>query len=250
MIFVVDSEVSLKEFKKKKETCDLKIFYIFALYFKLFFCFLSSLCLQSLLRILNSPKSHSAFRTCSGFNGLLSLLSDMEGALQDPPRGLWAAVGHNCILELVFYTLQGITAALHLDPVNSNFFQRNGLFEKMAEDLGSLGCFWTQGEWHNPLSLEKTRTFAEFLDAAFCSSEPFPTWLKNCIWILSFLDHMVKGTLHLEDYFKEIKSEMGEASRDDQEGTPAQGEHPVFSKRPVSELCASAYSLWGNSDEK
>lgn len=206
--------------------------------------------LKSLLRILNSPKSHSAFRTCSGFNGLLSLLSDMEGALQDPPCGLWAAVGHNCILELVFYTLQGITAALHLDPVNSNFFQRNGLFEKMAEDLGSLGCFWTQGEWHNPLSLEKTRTFAEFLDAAFCSSEPLPTWLKNCIWILSFLDHMVKGTLHLEDYFKEIKSEMGEASRDDQEGTPAQGEHPVFSKRPVSELCASAYSLWGNSEEK
>uniref|UniRef100_A0A803Y055 WDFY family member 4 n=1 Tax=Meleagris gallopavo TaxID=9103 RepID=A0A803Y055_MELGA len=197
--------------------------------------------LKSLLRILNSPKSHSAFRTCSGFNGLLSLLSDMEGALQDPPYGLWAAVGQNCILELVFYTLQGITAALHLDPVNSNFFQRNGLFEKMAEDLGSLGCFWTHTEWHIPLSLEKTRTFTEFLDAAFCSSEPFPAWLKNCIWILSFLDHMIKGTLHLENYFKEINSEMGEASREDQEGTQAHGEHPVFSERPVSELRASAY---------
>ncbi|XP_031463573.1 WD repeat- and FYVE domain-containing protein 4 isoform X1 [Phasianus colchicus] len=206
--------------------------------------------LKSLLRILNSPKSHSAFRTCSGFNGLLSLLSDMEGALQDPPCGLWTAVGQNCILELVFYTLQGITAALHLDPVNSNFFQRNGLFEKMAEDLGSLGCFWAHREWHIPLSLEKTRTFGEFLDAAFCSSEPFPAWLKNCIWILSFLDHMVKGTLHLENYFKEIKSEMGEASRDDQEGTQAQGECPVFSERPVSELRASAYRLWGNFEEK
>ncbi|XP_032301308.1 WD repeat- and FYVE domain-containing protein 4 isoform X3 [Coturnix japonica] len=206
--------------------------------------------LKSLLRILNCPKSHSAFRTCSGFNGLLSLLSDMEGALQDPPCGLWAAVGQNCILELVFRTLQGITAALHLDPVNSNFFQKNGLFEKMAEDLGSLGCFWTQREWHIPLSLEKTRTFAEFLDAAFYSSEPFPAWLKNCVWVLSFLDHMVKGTLHLENYLNEIRSEMGEESRDDQEGTQAQGECPVFSKRPVSELCASAYSLWGNSEEK
>uniref|UniRef100_A0A8B9C663 WDFY family member 4 n=1 Tax=Anser brachyrhynchus TaxID=132585 RepID=A0A8B9C663_9AVES len=174
--------------------------------------------LKSLLRILESPKSHSAFRTCSGFNGLLSLLSDMEGALQDPPSGLWAAVGQNRIMELVFYTLQGITAALHLDPVNSDFFQRNSLFEKMAEDLGSLGCFWTQREWQNPLSLEKKRTFAEFLDAAFCSSEPFPAWLKNCIWILNFLDHMVKGTLHLESYFKEIKPEVGEPSRDDQEG--------------------------------
>ncbi|NXL93685.1 WDFY4 protein, partial [Alectura lathami] len=200
--------------------------------------------LKSLLRILESPKSHSAFRTCSGFNGLLSLLSDMEGALQDPPSGLWADVGQNCILELVFYTLQGITAALHLDPVNSNFFQKNGLFEKMAEDLGCLGCFWTQGEWHSSLSLEKTRTFAEFCDAAFCSSEPFPAWLKNCIWILNFLDHMVKGTL------KEIKLEMGEASKDDQEGTQAEGEHPVAFKRSVNELPASVYGLWGNPEDK
>uniref|UniRef100_A0A8D0EIG0 DUF4704 domain-containing protein n=1 Tax=Strix occidentalis caurina TaxID=311401 RepID=A0A8D0EIG0_STROC len=180
--------------------------------------------LKSLVRVLESPKSHSAFRTCSGFNGLLSLLSDMEGALQDPPSGLWTAVGQNCILELVFYTLQGITAALHLDPVNSNFFQRNGLFEKMSEDLGSLGCFWAQGEWQICPSLEKTRTFAEFLDAAFCSSEPLPMWLKNCIWILHFLDHMVKGTIHMESYFKERKPEMGEASRDDQEGFQAQEE--------------------------
>ncbi|NWW94301.1 WDFY4 protein, partial [Rhynochetos jubatus] len=206
--------------------------------------------LKSLLRILESPKSHSAFRTCSGFNGLLSLLSDMEGALQDPPSGLWSAVGQNCILELVFYTLQGITAALHLDPGNSNFFQRNGLFEKMAEDLSSLGCFWTQGEWQIPLSLEKTRTFAEFLDAAFCSSEPFPVWLKNCIWILNFLDHMVKGTLHLESYFKERKLEMGEASGDNQEGPQVQEEHPVAFRRPGKKLPASAYRLWGNPEEK
>ncbi|XP_040983136.1 WD repeat- and FYVE domain-containing protein 4 isoform X4 [Aquila chrysaetos chrysaetos] len=205
--------------------------------------------LKSLLRILESRKSHSAFRTCSGFNGLLSLLSDMEGALQDPPSGLWTAVGQNCILELVFYTLQGISAALHLDPVNSYFFQRNGLFEKMAEDLGSLGCFWTQGEWQIPVTLEKTRTFAEFLDAAFCSSEPFPMWLKNCIWILNFLDHMVKGTLHLKSYFKERKPEMGEASRDDQEGPQAQEEHPAVFKRPGNKLPASAYRQWGNPEE-
>ncbi|XP_071420399.1 WD repeat- and FYVE domain-containing protein 4 isoform X5 [Pithys albifrons albifrons] len=206
--------------------------------------------LKSLLRILESPKSHSAFRTCSGFNGLLSLLSDMEGALQDPPSGLWAAFGQNCILELVFYTLQGITAALHLDPVNSNFFQRSGLFEKMAEDLGSLGCFWTQGERQIPLSLEKKRTFTEFLDAAFSSSEPFPMWLKNCLWILNFLDHMAKGTLHQESYFKERKPETGEASTDDQEGPQGQEKHPVAFERPAKKLPATAYRLWGNPEEK
>ncbi|XP_068053666.1 WD repeat- and FYVE domain-containing protein 4 isoform X1 [Anomalospiza imberbis] len=206
--------------------------------------------LKSLLRILESPKSHSAFRTCSGFNGLLSLLSDMEGALQDPPSGQWAAVGQNSILEMVFYALQGITAALHLDPVNSIFFQRNSLFEKMAEDLGSLGCFWTEGKRQIPVSLEKTRTFAEFLDAALCSSEPLPEWLKNCIWILSFLDHMVKGTLHQESYFKERKPEMGEEARDDQEAPQAQEEHPVAFKRPGNKLPASAYMLWGNPEEK
>ncbi|KAM4668749.1 WD repeat- and FYVE domain-containing protein 4 [Amazona ochrocephala] len=205
--------------------------------------------LKSLLRILESPKSHSAFRTCSGFNGLLSLLSDMEGALQDPPSGLWTSIGQTCILELVFYTLQGIAAALHLDPVNSSFFQRNGFFEKMAEDLGSLGCFWTQGQYQISLSLEKRRTFAEFLDAAFCSSDPFPMWLKNCIWILNFLDHMVKGTLHLESYFKERKPEMGEASRDDQEGSQDQEEHPVAFKRPGNKLPTSAFRLWGNPEK-
>ncbi|XP_010219139.1 PREDICTED: LOW QUALITY PROTEIN: WD repeat- and FYVE domain-containing protein 4 [Tinamus guttatus] len=206
--------------------------------------------LKSLLRILDSPKSHSAFRTCSGFNGLLSLLSDMEGALQDPPTGLWATVGHNCVLELVFYTLQGITAALHLDSVNSNFFQKNGLFEKMAEDLGTLGCFWTRGEQQILPGLEKTRTFAEFLDAAFCSSEPFPRWLKNCIWILNFLDHMVKGTLHLESYFKEIQTEVEETSTNDWEEPQAKEEHPVAFKRPGNKLPASAYIPWGNPEQK
>lgn len=174
----------------------------------------------------------------------------MEGALQDPPSGQWAAVGQNCILELVFYTLQGITAALHLDPVNSNFFQRNGLFEKMAEDLGSLGCFWTEGKRQIPVSLEKKRTFAEFLDAAFCTSEPLPAWLKNCIWILNFLDHMVKGTLHQESFFKESNPEMGEESRDDQEAPQAQKEHLVAFNRPGNKLSASAYMLWENPDEK
>ncbi|EMP26573.1 WD repeat- and FYVE domain-containing protein 4 [Chelonia mydas] len=207
--------------------------------------------LKSLLRILENPKCHSAFRTCSGFNGLLSLLSDMEGALQDPPSGAWAATGHSPILELVLYTLQGIAAALHLDPINSDFFQRNGLFEKLAEDLGSLGCFWTQEGQQVPVQLEKGRTFAEFLNAALYSSEPFPAWLKSCIQILSFLDHMIKGTLHLESFLPEIKPAAEEPPWDVQKGPQDQQEgHGTSFKQLENKLAASDYRAWADPEDR
>ncbi|XP_073209177.1 WD repeat- and FYVE domain-containing protein 4 isoform X11 [Lepidochelys kempii] len=207
--------------------------------------------LKSLLRNLENPKCHSAFRTCSGFNGLLSLLSDMEGALQDPPSGAWAATGHSPILELVLYTLQGIAAALHLDPINSDFFQRNGLFEKLAEDLGSLGCFWTQEGQQVPVQLEKGRTFAEFLNAALYSSEPFPAWLKICIQILSFLDHMIKGTLHLASFLPEIKPAAEEPPWDVQKRPQDQQEgHCTSFKQLENKLAASDYRAWADPEDR
>lgn len=148
--------------------------------------------LKSLLRILENPKGRSAFRTSSGFNGLLSLLADMEGALQDPPSGLWASCGHTLMMELILHILQVIAAALYLDPINSDFFQKNGLFEKMAEDLSLLGCFSAPKGGLGPVQLDKTQSFAEFTDAVACSSETFPTQLKSCINIFSFLDYMAK----------------------------------------------------------
>ncbi|KAJ6661706.1 hypothetical protein lerEdw1_013228 [Lerista edwardsae] len=150
--------------------------------------------LKSLLRSLGNPKGRSAFRTSSGFNGLLSLLSDMEGILQDPPSGSWASFDHCRAMELILCMLQVIATALHLDPVNSDFFQKQALFGKMAEDLGLLGCFSAQKSQQTPVQLNKTRSFAEFSKAAVCSSEDFPTWLKSCIMILTFFDHMAKGT--------------------------------------------------------
>ncbi|XP_075790753.1 WD repeat- and FYVE domain-containing protein 4 isoform X2 [Pelodiscus sinensis] len=194
--------------------------------------------LKSLLRTLESPKSHPAFRTCSGFNGLLSLLSDMEGALQDPPAGLWAATGPGPILDLVLYTLQGIAAALHRDPVNSDFFQRNGLFEKLAEDLGALGCFWTREGQPEPVQLEKGRTFAELVSAAVCSAKPFPAWLRSCLRILGFLDRMVKGTLHMETCFAELKPAAEEPPGDVQEGPQDQQEEQLENKAAASDCRA------------
>ncbi|XP_070799266.1 WD repeat- and FYVE domain-containing protein 4 [Pituophis catenifer annectens] len=148
--------------------------------------------LKSLLKTLVNPKGRSAFRTSSGFNGLFSLLADMEGALQDPPSGVWASFGHSHILGLILRILQTMAAALYLDPANKGFFQKNGLFERMAEDLGTLGCFSAQRWGQIPMQINKPRSFVELSNTAVCSPELFPTRLKSCIRIFSFLDSMAK----------------------------------------------------------
>ncbi|XP_049501299.1 WD repeat- and FYVE domain-containing protein 4 isoform X1 [Panthera uncia] len=162
--------------------------------------------LQSLLRILDTPKGRAAFRVSSGFNGLLSLLSDLEGSLQEPPLQAWGMVSPSQTLDLVLHTLCALSAALHLDPVNSDFFKKNGLFEKLAEDLCLLGCFGAQEEEGAPLHSEadtKARPFADLLSAAFASASPFPPKIQSCLQILSFLDSMAGGTLHLRRDLKE-----------------------------------------------
>ncbi|XP_025028372.1 WD repeat- and FYVE domain-containing protein 4-like, partial [Python bivittatus] len=162
--------------------------------------------LKSLLKTLVNPKGRSAFRTSSGFNGLFSLLADMEGALQDPPLGLWASFCHSHILELILHILQTTAAALYLDPVNSDFFQKNGLFEKMAEELGMLGCFSAQRWGQIPIWINKPRSFVEISNTVICSPELFPTCLKSCIRIFSFLDYMAKmNPFNFKSYLMETK---------------------------------------------
>ncbi|XP_029465484.1 WD repeat- and FYVE domain-containing protein 4 [Rhinatrema bivittatum] len=166
--------------------------------------------LKSLLRILRTPKGRSAFRSASGFNGLLSVLSDMEGALSDPPSNVWATVETNRILELILYTLKGISAALYLDPVNSDFFRKHELFEKMAEDMELLGCFCTLKSRKVAVRIPKGRTFIDFIHLVSCSVDPFPSCLKSCITLFSFLDCMIKGTLHLDNSLKETEKTKAE----------------------------------------
>lgn len=158
------------------------------------------LLLQSLLRILETPKGRAAFRVSSGFTGLLSLLSDLEGSLRAPPLQGWGTVPRGQTLELLRHTLCALSAALHLDPVNSDFFRRHGLFEKLAEDLCSLGCFGPPEEEGAPRESwpdTKARPFAELLSAAFSPSCPLPARAQSCLQVLGFLDSMASGTLHL-----------------------------------------------------
>ncbi|KAM6184858.1 WD repeat- and FYVE domain-containing protein 4 [Rhynchocyon petersi] len=157
--------------------------------------------LKSLIRILETPKGRAAFRVSSGFNGLLSLLSDLEGSLQEPPLQMWGPVSPTETMDLVLHTLCAMSVALHLDPVNSDFFQRNGLFEKLAEDIRLLGCF---GDPEKELAQlppwgdTKHRSFADLQGAAFSSTNTFPSRIQNCLQILSFLDSMATSTLHLQ----------------------------------------------------
>ncbi|KAM4840423.1 WD repeat- and FYVE domain-containing protein 4 isoform X1 [Urocitellus parryii] len=177
--------------------------------------------LKSLLRILETPKGRAAFRVSSGFNGLLSLLSDLEGSLHEPPLQAWGTVTPSQTLELVLHTLCAVSAALHLDPVNSDFFRRNGLFEKLAEDLYLLGCFGVlveEGPSRHSWSDTKARPFADFLSAAFSSRCPLPPRIQRCLQILSFLDSMASGTLHLRRDLKDSLRAGQESVVDVQKG--------------------------------
>ncbi|XP_037659974.1 WD repeat- and FYVE domain-containing protein 4 [Choloepus didactylus] len=177
--------------------------------------------LKSLLRTLETPKSRAAFRVSSGFTGLLSLLSDLEGSLQEPPLQMSGAVSPSQALDLTFHTLCAVSAALHLDPVNSDFFRRNGLFEKLAEDICLLGCFGAPKEEAasaHPWADRKPRQFAGLLSAAFSSSSPFPARIRSCLQILSFLDSMARGTLHLQRGLEESPRAGEEALKGDREG--------------------------------
>ncbi|XP_060047361.1 WD repeat- and FYVE domain-containing protein 4 isoform X1 [Erinaceus europaeus] len=180
--------------------------------------------LKSLLRILESPKGRAAFRLSSGFNGLLSLLSDLEGSLQEPPLQTWEVVTPSQTLDLILHTFCAMSAALNLDLVNSDFFRRHGLYEKLAEDLCLLGCFGAPEEEGAPMHSwtdVKARPLTDFLSAAFSSSSPLPSKIKSCLRILSFLDCIVRGTLHL-DLNESLKvgqetvmdAQKGEASSD------------------------------------
>ncbi|XP_075866345.1 WD repeat- and FYVE domain-containing protein 4-like isoform X1 [Microcebus murinus] len=177
--------------------------------------------LKSLLRILETPKGRAAFRVCSGFNGLLSLLSDLEGSLQEPPLQAWGAVTPGQTLELVLHTLCAVSAALHLDPVNGDFFRRNGLFEKLAEDLCLLGCFGASEEEGAALHSgadTKARPFADLLSAAFSCSSSLPPRVQSCLQVLGFLDSMASGTLHLRGDLKESLRAMQEPIVDTRKG--------------------------------
>ncbi|XP_063290741.1 WD repeat- and FYVE domain-containing protein 4 [Pelobates fuscus] len=156
--------------------------------------------LQSLQRVLRSPREKSSFRNAAGFDVLLSSLSDMERSLCDPPVGCWSNVQPMNIIRLIHSTLSAMSAALFQDITNQKFVQKHGIFQRLAEDLMQLGCFETQISEYIvfPDISSRHRTLYELLNLTLTNQEACPESLKSCFLILSFLLSMARGTLSKE----------------------------------------------------
>ena len=189
-----------------------------------------------MLRVLESPNTWDAFRKAGGFTGLLTLVTDMEGALSDPPKGdVWKTLGQKQLLELLLLTLHILALAVHLHTVNAHHFETGGLYERLAEALLQLGCFHTEGlekekwdgEWCScPKTAEDNqspgKSFLQFVEFAECSLTPtppsitqqlnLPVSLRTCIRLLSHLDQFATGTY----YPQELK--FGQAPDDECDG--------------------------------
>uniref|UniRef100_A0A8C5QK71 WDFY family member 4 n=1 Tax=Leptobrachium leishanense TaxID=445787 RepID=A0A8C5QK71_9ANUR len=167
--------------------------------------------LQSLQRILRSPREKSSFRNAAGFDVLLTLLSDMEGSLCEPPVGCWSDVQPVNILRLVHSTLSAMSVALHQDISNQKFVQVHGVFQRLTEELMQLGCFkpWTTENVLCSSLPEQPRTLRMLMTLR--TEEIYPESLNHSFLILSFLLGMATGTLRKKaqsHYTKQITVEM------------------------------------------
>ncbi|XP_051506796.1 WD repeat- and FYVE domain-containing protein 4-like isoform X2 [Myxocyprinus asiaticus] len=149
--------------------------------------------LKSIMKVLENPNSWNAFRTAGGFNGLLSIVVDMEGSLLQQPVGVWASLCRQSLVELLLLTLHTIALAVHVHPVNSHFFHTSGVCEKLDEALHKLGCF--QGGV--PLETDKDsslcRSFQQFVEMVERPEPQLPPPLGDCVKLLGFLEQFATG---------------------------------------------------------
>lgn len=217
---------------------------------------------QSVLKVLESPSSWDAFRRAGGFNGLLSLVIDMEGALSDPPQGeVWKSLGHQPLLDLLLLTLHILALAVHLHTVNAHHFETGGFYEKLAEALLHLGCFHTERKKNKFDGEEgfcaKTSednqspgmSFHQFVELAEASEAPsspstnpaqpnLPVTLRTCIRLLSYLDQFATGT------YSPLELNLGQESKDTCEGDKEKlNEQAVYSGSPPIHLGTDPQSM-------
>ncbi|KAG7462495.1 hypothetical protein MATL_G00185510 [Megalops atlanticus] len=203
--------------------------------------------LQSILKVLKSPSTWNAFRNAGGFNGLLSVIVDMEGALSARPPGPWASLRHSDIMDLILLTLHTVALAVHLYPVNEHFFHTTGQYERLADALLQLGCFQggSLGACGANLTPDRSRTFHELVEAAERPGAAVATPLQDCIRLLSYLDQLATGTLVSLDFASEPE-ENPECPEDlPLEHLPAE-EDPLWRGRSPSSSISSVTNDFGN----
>ncbi|TRY83639.1 hypothetical protein DNTS_003868 [Danionella cerebrum] len=127
------------------------------------------------------------------FNGLLSIVVDMEGSLLEAPSGLWSSLNHKSLVELLLLILQTIALAVHTNPVNTHFFHSTEVCEKLGEALLQLGCFQTGPPVESNQGISNFRCFTEFVEAMERPKTQFPQPLGDCVKLLEFLEHFATG---------------------------------------------------------
>uniref|UniRef100_A0AAY5EMX6 DUF4704 domain-containing protein n=1 Tax=Electrophorus electricus TaxID=8005 RepID=A0AAY5EMX6_ELEEL len=146
--------------------------------------------LQSILRVLDNPNSLNAFRTACGFNALLSMVVDMEGALLEQPTGVWASISHHALMDLLLLALHTVALAVHLNLINTHFFHATGQYERLAEALLRLGCFSSRPMVEEDVGIGH-RSFLQFVEVA--ESSALPAQLQDCVRLLRFLEQFATG---------------------------------------------------------
>ncbi|XP_063047427.1 WD repeat- and FYVE domain-containing protein 4 isoform X2 [Engraulis encrasicolus] len=193
--------------------------------------------LQSLLRVLENPSSWPAFRMGGGFEGLLSIIGDMDGALANPPAGVWAAIGRQAASELLLLALHTMASAVHLDPISGHVLEREGYYTRLGNALLHLGCFQdpppmpthihnhshthaghSYAYAHSSSSHAHThahslyththtsnwRSFRQFAVLLEADVPPLPPALLECVRLLGYLDQFATGSLEPPEVTMEV----------------------------------------------
>uniref|UniRef100_A0A671QJ83 Alfy-like armadillo-like repeat domain-containing protein n=1 Tax=Sinocyclocheilus anshuiensis TaxID=1608454 RepID=A0A671QJ83_9TELE len=171
--------------------------------------------LQSIMKVLENPNSWNAFRTSGGFNGLLSIVVDMEGSLMEAPMGPWASLSRQSLVELLLLTLHTLALAVHVHPVNAHFFHTTGVCEKLGDALLQLGCFQRGVPMETDKESSDCRTFQQFVEAAEKPEPQLLPPLGDCVKLLGFLEQFATGVSLAADPCTGLQdnNEAGESQR-------------------------------------